>query len=165
MSAFIPTTRAARHARISEIIANNPVTSQAQLRKLLLAANINVTQATLSRDLEELRAYKEYSESGQRVYRVPDAADFVDSEYGAEAQLRRWTGELMISAEVANNQLVLRTPPGAAQLLASAVDRAVKPGVMGCIAGDDTVLVITKSDECAQQLLDELLELARGKKN
>lgn len=131
--------------------------SQASLRSLLADVGINVTQATLSRDLEELRAYKEYNAQGVRVYKIPDAVELSFADAGAPGQFDRWAGELLTGAESALNQVVLRTIPGAAQLLASAIDRAVIGGVLGCIAGDDTVLVITDSEQRATRLCDDLL--------
>lgn len=165
MTLSIPATRAARQAKIIDVIDGVEVTSQGALRKLLAEEGIDVTQATLSRDLEELRAYKEHNAQGQRVYRIPEVNDLTDAENGVRAQLKRWAREVLVGAKSAQNQIVLRTPPGAAQLLASAIDRAVFDGVLGCIAGDDTVLVITQSEKIAQKLTVELLELAHGQKN
>jgi len=76
-------------------------------------------------------------------------------------RLSRWIQDLLVSVDQAYNQLVLRTPAGAAQLLASAMDNAMIPGVLGCIAGDDTILVIATKDEVASELRGRLLELAR----
>ena len=78
---------------------------------------------------------------------------------GARAQLARWCAEVLISVQQAGNQLVLRTPPGAAQLLASGLDRAMLDGVLGCIAGDDTVLVVATDEAVASTLREELLDL------
>ncbi|MFY9263689.1 MAG: arginine repressor [Actinomycetaceae bacterium] len=161
-SISIPATRAARQAKIIEVIDGANVTSQGELRKMLAKEGIKVTQATLSRDLEELRAFKEHNSAGQRVYRIPGVNELAESESGVHAQLKRWAREVLVSAQSAHNQIVLRTPPGAAQLLASAVDRAVLDGVLGCIAGDDTVLVIADSEQHAVELKNELLELAHG---
>mgnify|MGYP002737435292 FL=1 len=83
-------------------------------------------------------------------------------ESAADGNLQRWAREVMVSAQSAQNQLVLRTPPGAAQLLASALDRAVLEGVLGCIAGDDTVLVITQNQERAESLLKDLIDIAQA---
>ncbi len=154
----IPSTRAARHAQIVSLIENNAISSQDELRRLLTEAGISVTQATLSRDLEELHAYKEYGTDGKRIYKVPDVNHLFDTASGARAQLERWSPEIITSAQCVLNQVVVRTPPGAAQLFASALDRAVIAGVLGCVAGDDTVLVITESAQRAQNLVRELLD-------
>lgn len=160
MGADFPLTRAARQARIIAIIERDTIASQAQLREMLAAEGVNVTQATLSRDLEELHAYKDHHPDGVRAYRIPDVTELSESAAGALVQLERWAGEVLLSVQVALNQIVVRTPPGAAQLLASAVDRAVFTGVYGCIAGDDTVLIVTASEQRANELAAELLEMA-----
>lgn len=160
VDADIPLTRTARQARIIAIIADETIASQGQLRQLLAAEGINVTQATLSRDLEELHAYKEHAPNGVRAYRIPDVGELSESAVGARTQLERWAGEVLTSVQPAMNQVVVRTPPGAAQLLASSIDRAVFPDVLGCIAGDDTVLIVTGSERRARELSKELLDLA-----
>ncbi|AWE42460.1 arginine repressor [Actinobaculum sp. 313] len=156
----IPTTRAARQALIVQLLAKDAIGSQRALRARLADEGISVTQATLSRDLEELRAVKVRNSSGQQVYQIPDPGETVAAAQGARAQLDRWCSEVLISAQRAVNQVVLRTPPGAAQLLASGIDRAMLDGVLGCIAGDDTVLVIANDERQAERLLRELLALA-----
>lgn len=164
MTSNVPNTRIARQARIGELVERQPITSQSELRTLLAESGIDVTQATLSRDLEEMRAYKEYNADGLRVYRVPDPVEIAFSESGAPDHLDRWTGELMTNAVQAMNQVVVRTIPGAAQLLASAIDRAALSGVLGCIAGDDTMLIVTDSDESANAVVTKLLSIAKGKR-
>ncbi|WP_216395645.1 arginine repressor [Arcanobacterium phocae] len=163
MKPSIPTTRAARQAMIVAVVEHSAISSQGELQQILKDKGIAVTQATLSRDLEELRAFKEHNSAGQRVYRIPGVTDLAESDNGVRAQLKRWARELLVSAQEAENQIVLRTPPGAAQLLASSLDRAVIDGVLGCIAGDDTVLVITSSVDRAAILKNELLELAHSR--
>ncbi|MCG2803355.1 MAG: arginine repressor [Cellulomonas sp.] len=146
-----PTTKAARHARITALLARGTVHSQAQLADLLAADGVVVTQATLSRDLVELRAVKARTATGALAYTVPGEGERPDPQAGdpglATARLARLCGELLITAESAGPLVVLRTPPGAAQFLASAIDRSVVPGVLGTIAGDDTVLVIAREPE------------------
>ncbi|MDR6938902.1 arginine repressor [Arcanobacterium hippocoleae] len=160
----IPATRAARHAKILELIENEKIGSQAELQSYLRENGIDVTQATLSRDLEELHAFKEYAADGRRVYRIPDVTELSESAYGARAQLERWARDIIIGARNVMNQVVVRTPPGAAQLLASAIDRAVLTEILGCVAGDDTVLIITGSDKRAKTLVKELLDLSAARK-
>lgn len=164
MTADIPLTRTARQARIIAIIESETIASQGQLRQMLAAEGINVTQATLSRDLEELHAYKEHGANGVRSYRIPDVEELSESAAGARTQLERWAREVLTSVQPVLNQVVVRTPPGAAQFLASSIDRAVFAEVLGCIAGDDTVLVITSGEHRARELAKELLSLA-GRKN
>lgn len=153
-----PATRAARHARIVELVRGRPVHSQTELAELLAAEGTPVTQATLSRDLEELGAVKvRGAEGGPPVYLVPEDGEPVlrpaaataaaVNGGGAErapARLVRLLRELLTGADASGNLAVLRTPPGAAQFLASALDRSGLPEVVGTIAGDDTVLVVAR---------------------
>ncbi|KGF06524.1 arginine repressor [Arcanobacterium sp. S3PF19] len=162
--ADIPSTRSARHARILELIEQKQIASQGELRELLAGNGIEVTQATLSRDLEELHAFKEYAANGKRIYRIPDVAELSESAFGARAHLERWAKEVVTSVKCVLNQVIIRTPPGAAQLLASAIDRAVLDDVLGCIAGDDTVLAVTGSEKRAKTLAKELIEISHRKK-
>ena len=120
--------------------------SQTELADLLATSGVSVTQATLSRDLLELDAVKVRPPSGALVYAVPaEGGDRrpVAPRESAAAAAAAWPGccsELLVSAEASGNLVVLRTPPGAAQFLASAFDKADLPDVLGTIAGDDTVL-------------------------
>lgn len=154
----IPTTRGARHALISELLHGEPIGSQSLLRARLAERGIAVTQATLSRDLDEIGAFKVRDSEGKQIYRVPEPTE-VRASQATQAPLERWCSEVLISAQSAFNQLVLRTPPGAAQLLASSIDRAALDGVLGCIAGDDTVLLVLESQEQAEKLREHLLSL------
>ena len=155
----VPTSRTARQALIVSILADKSVGSQGE-RALLREAGISVTQATLSRDLDELKAIKVRNKSGRQIYRIPDEAELYKAAQGARAQLERWCPEVLVSAQCAGSQLVLRTPPGAANILAVGIDRAMIDGVLRCLAGDDTILVITSSPERAEEIRSELLSLA-----
>ncbi|SPT53973.1 Arginine repressor [Actinomyces bovis] len=171
--AAAPATKAARHALIIQVLAKARIRSQAELRQALAERGMCTTQATLSRDLVELRATKVRSARGGQVYAVPEAGapgqlksavTGVDDEGSlaehVTSRLARWCADLLVTAEWAGNQLILRTPAGAAQLLASAVDDAMLPGVLGCIAGDDTVLVITRSEDTSAEVAGHLIALA-----
>lgn len=158
-------TKAARLARIVAIVESQPIGSQGELRQLLAKEGIEVTQATLSRDLDELQARKVPNAEGGRTYKIPTPGVESEADSPAMTHLERWAREVMVSAKSASNQIVLRTPPGAAQLLASALDRAVLPGVLGCIAGDDTVLVVTDSSQRAEELLQRLIGIAHSTSN
>ncbi|MFC8599157.1 MULTISPECIES: arginine repressor [unclassified Isoptericola] len=162
-----PTTKAARHARIVEIVRRTAIHSQAELARELSDAGVSVTQGTLSRDLIELRAEKVRNAAGALVYAVPgeggdrsvQAAGIGESEVEyVAARLARLCNDLLVSAEASGNLVVLRTPPGAANYLASAIDHSVFPGVLGSIAGDDTILVIARDplggDEVARRFLE-----------
>jgi len=173
-SPLTPGTKTARHANIIQILSRERIRSQAQLRKALAQRGISTTQATLSRDLVELRATKIRAPGGELIYSMPEAgapgqvraaftgAEETDDSLRAHTtpRLARWCAELLVTAEWAGPQVVLRTPAGAAQLLAGAVDDAMMPGVLGCIAGDDTVLVITRSGQIAADVAGHLLALA-----
>jgi transcriptional regulator of arginine metabolism len=140
-----PGTKAARHALISTLIRDGQVRSQGELVRLLAAEGVAVTQATLSRDLEELNAVKVRGPDGgspSYVLLEDNAPPLRHSEV-APARLVRLLGELLTGAAASGNLVVLRTPPGAAQFLASALDRSGLPDVIGTIAGDDTILAIT----------------------
>lgn len=157
----IPATRAARHAAIVDILAAQSVASQEQLRGALAAIGIETTQATLSRDLLELRATKVRGASGVQVYSVPDVDGSQTHEAEAsQARLVRWCQDLLVATDVAGNLLVLRTPVGAANLLGSAVDAVRLDGVAGTVAGDDTILVVCRTAKDARDLQARLLHLA-----
>ena len=158
-----PTTKAARHARIVAILADHPIRSQAELAARLNDDGVHVTQATLSRDLDELGAVKlRTPDGGMPVYVVPQDGSPLTARGVDDAppqRLARLVGELLTSAEASGNLVVLRTPPGAAQYLASAFDRAGLPDIIGTIAGDDTLLVVTRDPHGGQALADHLLTL------
>jgi transcriptional regulator of arginine metabolism len=153
-------TRAARHACIVRILADQPVHSQAQLVEALRRGGFVVTQATLSRDLDELGAVKlRTPDGGLPVYVVPkDGAPLTtrSPDDAPPQRLARLLGELLVSAEASANLVVLRTPPGAAHFLASALDRAGLPEVIGTVAGDDTILVVAREARGGPKLADYL---------
>ncbi|BAL91373.1 putative repressor of arg regulon [Actinoplanes missouriensis 431] len=136
----LPVTRAGRHARIVELIRSRTVRSQTELADLLAHEGVQVTQATLSRDLEELNAVKV---SG--AYLIPeDGKRPLRETSQGPARLIRLLRELLTGVDSSGNIAVLRTPPGAAQFLASALDRSGLADVVGTIAGDDTILVVAR---------------------
>ncbi len=138
-------TRAGRQARIVAILSSSPVHSQTELAAMLADEGIEVTQATLSRDLEELGAVKlRGADGGGGVYVVPEDGSPVRGVSGGTERVARLLGELLVSTDASANLAVLRTPPGAAHYLASAIDRAALPEVVGTIAGDDTILVVAR---------------------
>jgi transcriptional regulator of arginine metabolism len=153
-------TPAARRARIVELISAGPVHSQAELLGLLEADGIDTTQATLSRDLDELGAVKlRGADGGVPVYVIPDDGSPVRGIEGGTARLSRLLGELLVSADASRNLAVLRTPPGAAHYLASALDRAALHDVVGTIAGDDTLLVVAREPGTGAELVERLRRL------
>jgi transcriptional regulator of arginine metabolism len=164
-TAMRPHTKNARHQTIIELVSTVEVRSQGELAELLARTGLHVTQATLSRDLVELEAVKVRGASGTLVYAVPgEGGDRRPSAPGESAaatnRLARLLGELLVSAEASANLVVLRTPPGAAQFLASAFDKTEMPDVLGTIAGDDTVLVIGREPAGGETLARRFLALA-----
>jgi transcriptional regulator of arginine metabolism len=163
----VPQTRTARHGRIVDILGRQPVRSQSQLAKLLADDGLSVTQATLSRDLDELGAVKIRTNNGELIYAVPSEGGYRTpraplGESVKEERMQRLAAELLISAEASANLVVIRTPPGAAQFLASAIDQAEVYDILGTIAGDDTVVLISRDPTGGQTLADHLLRLAQG---
>ena len=138
-----------RQQAIAKLIAKYAVTNQPQLVDLLAEDGIAATQATVSRDLEDLGAVKVRVPGGDTVYAIPE---YEPARLAPEDQLRRVMGEWVADARASGNLVVLRTPPGAAHYLASAIDRAALPDVVGTIAGDDTILVVAREPMTGAQL-------------
>jgi transcriptional regulator of arginine metabolism len=216
----VPATKAARQARIVAILSREQVHSQEQLAGLLRQhAGMHVTQATLSRDLDELGVVRLRAAGGTLVYALPGdpggpsshpgtafdypertrptldppaptaavaeaagphpaaathdstappastgpAADAAHAG-GAQSRLVRYLKELLTAAEASANLVVLRTPAGAAQFLASAIDHAAWPAILGTVAGDDTVLVISRDPVGGEALAAEFLNLAERRR-
>lgn len=159
-------TKAARHGAILEILATNLISSQGQLRQELSSRGFEVTQATLSRDLLQMHATKVRNAGGALVYSVPDADGTHTHDVAASSnRLARWCQDLLIAGDVAENLLVLKTPVGGANLLGSAVDSARLEGVLGTVAGDDTIMVVCRDRKDAEDTLTQLLVLADAKGN
>ncbi|MDC9018181.1 arginine repressor [Mycobacterium marinum] len=156
----ISVNRAGRQARIVAILSTESVSSQSELAALLAVQGIEATQATLSRDLEELGAVKlRGADGGVGVYKVPEDGSPVRGVTGGTGRLARLLGELLVSSDASANLAVLRTPPGGAHYLASAIDRAALPYVVGTIAGDDTVFVAAREPMTGAELAIALEKL------
>jgi len=157
------TSRVTRQARIVDLVASRGVRSQTELARLLAGEGIEVTQATLSRDLDELGAVKlRGADGGAAVYVVPEDGSPVRAVQGGTSRLSRLLGELLVSADGSGNLAVLRTPPGAAQFLASAIDRAALDEVVGSIAGDDTLMVAAREPLTGCELAQRFSAMAAG---
>jgi transcriptional regulator of arginine metabolism len=183
-----PLTKTARHARIAAILAREQVRSQEELADLLERyASVHVTQATLSRDLDELGVVRLRAAGGALVYALPEEPGGPGSRPGGalgaavtgeppgsgdspvhrqredtaestrDARLARYLAELMTAAEPSANLVVLRTPAGAAQFLASVIDHAALSPILGTVAGDDTVLIITRDPAGGDAVAADLL--------
>lgn len=213
MSPVSPGTKMARQAQIIAILASTPVRSQDELVQLLAQNGVDITQATLSRDLDELGAERLRGPDGTLVYALPGEPGGPGSRPGGLAgalageprsgrtgvpagirgglgplagrgpagagraartgrtglgvpdreppsRLARIAADFLLSAEPSANLVVLRTPAGAAQLLASAIDHAAWPSILGTVAGDDTVLVITRDPAGGADVARALLRIA-----
>jgi transcriptional regulator of arginine metabolism len=159
------TSRVARQGRIVELVSAMGIRSQTELAKLLAGEGIEVTQATLSRDLDELGAVKLRGvDGGAPVYVIPEDGSPLRGMQGGTSRLARLLAELLVSADWSANLAVLRTPPGAAQFLASAIDRAAMHEVVGTIAGDDTVMVIAREPLSGNGLADIFTALAEHRR-
>ena len=162
-----PATKTARQQYIVEVLSREEVRSQAELVDRLAEVGIATTQTTLSRDLEELGAVRVRGSEGVLVYALPgEGGDRTpravpDAPAQAGGRLARVCGELLVSAVASANLVVLRTPPGAAQFFASALDHAEVESVIGTIAGDDTVLVVARDPDGGAEVAEQLLSLAR----
>lgn len=205
-----PSTKASRQAWVAATLADRHVRSQEELARLLNQRGVPVTQATLSRDLDELGAVRVRAADGSLVYALPgepggpgsrpglpgavnpgssmepiggpavsasDAGSLGDAGSASDAgsavgtaaapggpRLARVASELLISAEASANMVVLRTPAGAAQFFASVMDHAAWPSILGTVAGDDTVLVITRDPAGGAELAARLLALAERRR-
>jgi transcriptional regulator of arginine metabolism len=160
-TAGAPATKAARLSQITDAIRRWRIHSQGELSALLSGAGIEVTQATLSRDLDELGAIKVRGvDGGPPVYLIPEDGSPRPMAGGTD-RLSRLLGELLLSYNASANLAVLRTPPGAAQFLASAIDRASLIDVIGTIAGDDTILVVARDGLTGAEVGSRLAELAQ----
>src|SRR5688572_30660598 len=128
-----------RQHRIARLLEEQAISSQSQLVELLAGDGVVATQATVSRDLEELGAVKVRIPGGTMAYAIPEHAKTMTP---SDDHLRRVMGEFVVEVAYSANLVVLRTPPGSAHVVGSALDRSGLPDVVGTVAGDDTVLVV-----------------------
>ena len=149
----------ARRAKAIALIKAGLIHSQSDLVKHLKKAGFPVTQATASRDLEEIGAVRGRNSAGDSVYRISDTDD------ESISRTLPVPSDLIISVESSGNLAVVRTPPGGAQLLASSLDHSGISGIIGTIAGDDTVLVVSRKATGGAQLARELLAYGQNKKS
>jgi transcriptional regulator of arginine metabolism len=143
------------------LIEAQEITSQAELSDLLAAQGIAVAQGTLSRDLLEIGAVRVRGASGRLVY-APLGSDGTDRGT-AEAKLARIAAEVLVSADASGNIVMLKTPPGAAQYFASVIDRSNRDEILGTIAGDDTLLIVSRDPTGGEALAAWFLSLASPK--
>jgi transcriptional regulator of arginine metabolism len=150
-------SKAARQHRIGLLLESEAVTSQQQLVELLATGDVEATQATVSRDLEEIGAVKVRTSGGDPVYAVPELPKdrVVPGDH-----LRRVLGDWVVEVTSSANLVVVRTPPGSAHVVASALDRASLPEILGTVAGDDTIVVIATEEAGGRQVSRTLRELS-----
>lgn len=146
-----------RQHRIVKLLEAHAVTSQAQLVDLLAGEGVEATQTTVSRDLEELGALKVRVPGGETVYALPELPVH---QVAPEDHLRRVLGEWVAEVAHSGNLVVLRTPPGSAHVVGSALDRSGFDGVIGTVAGDDTVLVVASEELGGAAMATRLSEVA-----
>jgi transcriptional regulator of arginine metabolism len=146
-----------RQHRVARLLSDHAVTSQTQLVDLLAADGVSATQATVSRDLEDLGAIKVRGPGGQTVYAIPELPT---EQRAPQDHLRRVLSEWVVEVAHSANLVVARTPPGSAHVVASAIDRSGLPGVVGTVAGDDTIIVVVAEDTTGQALAGQLGEMA-----
>lgn len=143
---------------VAKLLAAHAVTSQEQLVHLLLSEeNVAATQATVSRDLDDLGAIKVRSAEGDSIYAIPDLPK---DQRAPEEHLRRTLGDWVVEVAHSGNIVVLRTPPGTANVVGSALDRSGLPAIVGTVAGDDTLLVVVAEGHTGDEVADHLRGLA-----
>ncbi|MDQ1403371.1 MAG: transcriptional regulator of arginine metabolism [Actinomycetota bacterium] len=146
-----------RQHRVAQLLEGHAVTSQSQLVDLLQELGIEATQATVSRDLEEMGAVKVRVRGGDTVYAIPELPK---ERLAPEEHLRRVLGEWAVEVAHSANLVVVRTPPGSAHVVGSALDRTDMPEIVGTVAGDDTVLVVATERVGGAKLAKRLATLA-----
>ncbi|MGH9303071.1 MAG: arginine repressor [Acidimicrobiales bacterium] len=152
-------SKARRQHLLARLLAEHCVTSQEQLVELLLQDGISATQATVSRDLEEVGAVKVRVPGTDRL--VYALAELPRDQLVPEEHLRRVLGEWVVDVASSSNLVVLHTPPGSAHVVASALDRSNLEGMLGTLAGDDTVLVVAGKGAAGKALFGRLEELTQ----
>jgi transcriptional regulator of arginine metabolism len=151
------TTKVQRQQTIAKLIARQPITNQPQLLDLLSGEGIAATQATVSRDRDDLGAVKVRIAGGDTVYAIPE---YEPARLAPQDHLRRVMGEWVAEVKSSANLVVLRTPPGCAHVVASALDRSSLTGLIGTVAGDDTLLCVADDDIGGSALAAILSDLA-----
>lgn len=146
-----------RQHLIARLIEQQIVHNQAQVVELLAEQGVGATQATVSRDLDDLGAIKVRVPGGEPAYAIPALPK---DQRAPEDHLRRVFGDWVVEVEASGNLVVLRTPPGSAHVVGSALDRADLPEIVGTVAGDDTLMVVVAEDVGGAALADQLRGLA-----
>ena len=146
-----------RQHKIGRLLEDQAVSSQTQLVELLATDGVIATQATVSRDLEELGAVKVRIPGGTMAYAIPEHAK---ERAAPDDHLRRVMGEFVVEVSQSGNLVVLRTPPGSAHVVASAIDRAGLSDTLGTVAGDDTLIIVCSEQVGGETVAGRLAALA-----
>ena len=146
-----------RYTKIKEIVQSRPIETQEELAKALQEEGIEVTQATVSRDIKELRLVKSLSPNGKYKYSTgrDNARDISSKFYSL-------FGDSVMSVEAAGNMIVVKCMTGMAQAVCASMDTLHFPDFIGTLAGEDTILIICKTDEIAEEKQNELRKLIGG---
>jgi transcriptional regulator of arginine metabolism len=143
-----------RHLKIRELITSQHISTQEELVDKLREAGFQVTQATVSRDIKEMHLIKVPSDNGEYKYAMP-----VDYKQSAAQRLRRALNDHFVQIDRANNLVVMKCLPGTANAVGVLLDQLEWPELLGTICGDDTVLLICRSDEQGAKVVDQILSL------
>lgn len=150
-------TKTSRQHKIVQLLADVAVTSQSQLVELLENAGIDATQATVSRDLEDIGAIKVRVPGGDLVYALPEHSN---EQIAPPDHLKRVLSDWVAEVRHSHNLVVVRTPPGSAHVVASALDRSGLEGVLGTVAGDDSIMIAATEDVTGRDLAQTIRQLA-----
>ena len=142
-----------RHAALIDIINRNSIETQDELTAMLNKIGFEVTQATISRDIRELKITKSLGEDGRYIYMFKDS----DSDGHRHALYGDTLARSLRSIEYASNIVVIKTYPGLAGAVAAGVDAKKTEGVLGCVAGDDTIIVATKNEDVAKSFTEDMI--------
>jgi transcriptional regulator of arginine metabolism len=148
--------KAARQQALAALLRTRQVSSQARMLDQLRGQGFDATQATISRDLDDLGAVKVRGPDGRLVYALPEPGN---GPGPGQDEVRRMLGAWLLAVVPSGNLVVLRTPPGHAGALASALDRAGIAGVAGTVAGDDTILIVCTNKKAAARLAARTQEM------
>jgi len=149
--------KAQRQHLIAKLIEQHTIQNQVQLVELLDGEDVSATQATVSRDLDDLGAIKVRVPGGESAYAIPALPK---EQRAPEDHLRRVFGDWVVEVEHSGNLVVLRTPPGSAHVVGSALDRASLAEIIGTVAGDDTLIVVVAEGMKGSEVGEQLRELA-----
>ncbi len=157
-----PDSKTARLHVIEELIVNKEISSQNELLEILKSKGFEVTQTTLSRDLDEINAIKSSNSTGKNIYTIKKkSVDKLNSSKNVRNKLEKSLSEFVISVDSSANLAIIHTPAGAAQYVASLIDQSAIDKVIATIAGDNTVLVVTKGIDDGKKVASQIWDYAK----